>query len=407
MLRTKPWWPRMAVGTMWAALLGVAASLSAVTARADPPPLVLPSATSTPATATPTAAVPAAEAAEPEVDADHAQFTFDHAVDTPNGRILYGTNRAGGGFIQIYGLRIYAGQVFVPGESSPPDAKVEVSGEVELTNAALRVLMRKATIDDKKRAIVADQIRLGKAPAYVDASVFTLGAEQGEMTNATIFFGEPDPFGLNVRANTATLDVKTGEVTLHGATLRLGSVPFFYLPSYTQGRADEPPLSLQAHFGFRKDLGGYVQTTSYWTKNPTFQPGLLLDEYGKRGPLVGPAAMYRYTENPDWMQTGRFESGFIRDHGNRGLDILGNAIPENRFFVDWQHVGTIGGFLDLNSSMSWWRDSNTLRDFRQSEWRDNQLPDNFVEVSHREQNYLASAFVRYRPNNFELVQERL
>jgi LPS-assembly protein len=384
---------------IWAALLGVAAGLWAGVARADPPPLVVPSSSS--ASAAP--ATPAAPATAPDMENLHIQF--DRSVEQPDGSTAYGTNRPV--IVQIYGFRLYATQVFIPSKDAPPTAKVEASGEVELTNGAMRVLMRKAAVDAEKNAIVAQQIRMGKAPAYVDGEVFAIGAEHGEMTNATIFFGEPDPYGLNIKSNNATIDVQQGEVTLHGATLRLGSVPFFYLPSYTQGRTDEPPLSLQAHFGFRKDLGGYAQTTSYWTQNPEFQPGMLLDEYSKRGPLLGPALKYNFYENPDWQQYGRFQSGFIRDHGNRGLDITGNAIPENRFFIDWQHVGTVGGVLDVNSSMSWWRDSYTVRDFRQSDWRDNQLPDNYVEVSHREQNALASAFIRYRPNNFEIVQERL
>lgn len=314
--------------------------------------------------------------------------------------------------IQVYGFRLYATQVFVPVDDAAKNSKIEATGEVELSMESNRVLMRKATLDGEKRAIITEQIRMGKPPAYVDGSVFTLtgkdnGLAGGGLTNPTIFFGEPDPFGLNIRADSATYNADADDVVLHGATLRIGSVPFFYLPSYTQGRADEPPLSLQAHFGFRGDLGAYGQTTTYWTKNPTFEPGLLLDEYSKRGTLAGPALRYNYTSNPDWWQVGKFESGFIQDNGDRGLDVLNNPIPENRFFVNWQEQGTLGGVVDITSSMAWWRDSYTLRDFRQSEWNNDQLPDNFVEASHREQNAIYSTFVRYRPNNFELVQERL
>lgn len=393
-------WPRLAVWSIGVTLLSVAAGSSAGVARANPPPLVTPASSDT-------SSAPAPAAAKPEVDLDHAIIQADHAVKDPNGTIMYGLNHEGGGFIQIYGFRIYASKAFFPSDDAPAGVMPEITGEVELTNAAMRVLMRKATIDKDKNAIVTDKFRMGKAPAYVDGDVLTLGRENGSLTNATIYFGEPDPYGLNIQSSNATIDVQQGEVTLHGATLRIGSVPFFYLPTYTQGREDAPPLSLQAHFGFRKDLGGYMQTTSYWTKNPVFQPGLLLDEYSKRGPLIGPALKYDFYSNPDWQQYGRFQSGFISDRGSRGTDILGNAIPQNRFFIDWQHVGTVGGVLDVNSSMSWWRDSYTVRDFRQSDWRDNQLPDNYVEISHREQNALASTFIRYRPNNFELTQERL
>jgi len=57
--------------------------------------------------------------------------------------------------------------------------------------------------------------------------------------------------------------------------------------------------------------------------------------------------------------------------------------------------------------MYWWSDSNVLRDFRQNQWQNNQLPDNFVEADQRDENFIVSTFVRYRPNDFELVQQRL
>ncbi len=283
----------------------------------------------------------------------------------------------------------------------------EAEGDVVLAQEATRVLMRKVQFDTQQNTIAANAVRLGKAPAYVDAGSFTMSKDAATMTNATIFFNEPDPFGLNVHAPTATYNGDTGDVVLHGATVRLGAWPIFYVPSYTQGRVDQPPLSILDHFGYRNDLGGYIQSTTFYTKNPAFEPGVLVDYYSKRGVLAGPALKYDATADPNWAQNGTLESGFIHDSGNRGLDISGNPVPANRFFVDWQHQGTLAGTVDVTSTMSWWSDSNVLRDFRQSIWRDNQLPDNFVEASTRQQNSLASVFVRYSPDNFELIQQRL
>jgi len=400
--RKMPRLPRLSACMFMAALLCAAAWSSVGVVRADPPPLIIPA----PETATPSAvSLPPSGSSGAGLNPGDLNITPDHVEIGPNGDIGYGTPDHPIEF-QLYGYRIRANQVLIhPKEPNATSAKVEVTGEVELSGESNRVLMRKLTLDES--AYIADQIRMGKAPAYVDGSSFTLGTKEGVLTNPTIFFGEPDPYGLNIRAKSAVVQVDSQNIVLNGATLRIGSFPIFYLPSYTQGHEDQPPMSLQAHFGYRKDLGSYTQTTSYWTKNPVFEPGMLLDLYGDRGPLAGPAMKYNYTDDPNWWQIGKLESGFISDHGDRGLDVLNNPIPENRYFMDWQHAGSLGGEVDLTSSVSWWSDSYVLRDFRQSEWNLDQLPDNFVEASHPEQNALVSAFARFRPNDFEQVQERL
>jgi len=396
------WLPRAAARLFLAALLGAGAWLSVGGAWADPPPLLLPAA---PAAPTPSAVVAAPvpvlsggagkssgslQFGKVSVAAD--QVDLNNGVGTGNVVVSSDTSNF---------------QVRADEYKSLPGGGFEVSGQVELTMEALRVLTRKVTYDTQKPALVADAVRMGKSPAYVDAASLSLSNGQAELTNATVFFGEPDPFGLNIHAPGATYHTDTDEVVLHGATVRLGVVPIFYLPSYTQGRSDQPPVSIQAHFGSRNDLGPFFQTTTFVTKNPEFAPGLLLDYYGKRGLLAGPAAKYSFTDNLDWWQDGTLESGFIHDTGTRGADITGAPVPADRFFLDWEHRGTLAGVVDVTGTMSWWRDSNVLRDFRQGAWHDNQLPDNFVEASNRQENSLVSAFARFRPDNFEVVQERL
>jgi LPS-assembly protein len=393
------WLPRSAARLLLAALLGAGAWLSVESARADPPPLLVPAPEATPAV--PSVPAPTVSVA-PDKKSGAVQFgnisisadRMDINDGTGSGNVVISSDTVN--------FHIHSDEL-----KRSPDGSFEVSGQVELTMEALRVLARKLANDASKGQLVASGVRLGKAPAYVDAANFTLSNGQAELTNATIFFGEPDPYGINIHAPGATYHADTNEVVLHGATVRLGVVPIFYLPSYTQGQTDEPPISLQAHFGSRNDLGLYLQSTTFITRNPEFSPGLLLDYYGKRGLLAGPAAKYSYTDNLDWWQDGTLESGFIHDTGNRGADITGAAVPANRFFLDWEHRGTLAGVLDVTGTMSWWRDSNVLRDFRQGAWHDNQLPDNFVEVSNRQENSLISAFARFRPDNFEVVQERL
>jgi LPS-assembly protein len=387
-----------------AALLGAGTLLSLETARADPPPLLVPTVGPAAAATSMTPTAPANLAPPAGTGKTASAFQFGKISISSDQMDL--NNGSGTGNVVISSdttnFSIHSDEY-----TATPGGGFEVSGQVELTMDAMRVLTRKLNYDAQRAAMVAEVVRMGKAPANVDAANFTLSNGQADLTNPTLFFGEPDPFGINIHAPSATYHVNTDEVVMHGATVRLGVVPIFYLPSYTQGRASQPPISLQAHFGSRNDLGLYAQSTTFFTQNPEFAPGMLLDYYGKRGLLAGPAAKYDFTDNLDWWQDGTLESGFIHDTGNRGTDITGSPVPTNRFFLDWEHRGTLADLVDVTGTMSWWSDSNVLRDFRQGAWHDDQLPDNFVEASNRQENSLVSAFARFRPDDFEVVQERL
>ena len=402
-LRT-PWLPRAAASLLTAALLGAGTLLSLEIARADPPPLLVPTVGPAAAATSMTPTAPANLAPPAGTGKTASAFQFGKISISSDQMDL--NNGSGTGNVVISSdttnFSIHSDEY-----TATPGGGFEVSGQVELTMDAMRVLTRKLNYDAQRAAMVAEVVRMGKAPANVDAANFTLSNGQADLTNPTLFFGEPDPFGINIHAPSATYHANTDEVVMHGATVRLGVVPIFYLPSYTQGRASQPPISLQAHFGSRNDLGLYAQSTTFFTQNPEFAPGMLLDYYGKRGLLAGPAAKYDFTDNLDWWQDGTLESGFIHDTGNRGTDITGSPVPTNRFFLDWEHRGTLADLVDVTGTMSWWSDSNVLRDFRQGAWHDDQLPDNFVEASNRQENSLVSAFARFRPDDFEVVQERL
>ena len=366
-----------------ALLLFLGFSLGSTAAKADPPPLVLP-----PVAANTTAQPPP------------MRLSGDQQEIDPDSKSLIAKQNA---LLETSTFRIEADTISLNQQTG----HAEASGNVKLSQKALRVLARKASYDMQKGQVSIDLLRMGKPPLYLEGHDLASTAGNASINDATLYFNEPDPYGLNIHASHVYYNATSQDITLKDATFRIGPVPFFYLPTYTQQRTDRPPLSVQTKFGYRSDLGGYAQSTTFWTKNPIFQPGLLLDFYSKRGLLAGPALKYDYLTNPDWFQSGTFESGFISDGGNRGLDLNNQPVPSRRYFMDWQSKDTINGLFDITNSMYWWSDSNVLRDFRQNQWQNNQLPDNFVELDRRDENFIASAFVRYRPNDFELIQQRL
>jgi LPS-assembly protein len=353
--------------------------------RADPPPLIVPA--NAPKT-------PAAES--PKLSSDEELEIEDEVT----GQTVVARHNA---LLETSTFRLEAQEI----KLNKNTGHAEASGEVKLTQKALRVLARKASYDAEKKAVSAEFVRMGKPPLYLEGRSLTGNATLAKITDGTLYFNEPDPYGLNIHANSVLYDPQSQDITLQGATFRIGQVPFMYLPSFTQKRTDKPPVSVQSRFGYRSDLGAYAQTTTFWTQNPVIQPGMLLDFYTKSGVLAGPALKYQYLADPDWMQDGTLESAYINYTGGAENDLLGNPVPKNRYFINWYDKSTINGLVDITNSMYWWSDSNVVQDFRQSQWQSNQYPDNYIEAVHREENSLVEGFVRYRPNDFELIDQRL
>ena len=196
-------------------------------------------------------------------------------------------------------------------------------------------------------------------------------------------------------------------VSVDGATFRIGRVPFFYLPSYRHYFSGTPYL-LDINAGSDGDLGYYIQTTNLFPITSWLRAGANLDYYSKRGLLAGPTAQYVYNSSSQSI-VGALSTGAINDKGSqaeRDVDTLGRQIRSSRNFMEWRHKHHIGERFTATASASYWSDSDVIRDFRDDIFEENQRPDNFAEVTYAGDNWIVSAFGRFRPTDFQLVQKR-
>jgi LPS-assembly protein len=102
-------------------------------------------------------------------------------------------------------------------------------------------------------------------------------------------------------------------------------------------------------------------------------------------------------------------TGAIDDKGSqteRDVDTYGRQIGSKRKFMEWRYKHHIGERFTATASGSYWSDSEVIRDFRDDIFDENERPDNFAEASYTGDNWIVSAFGRFRPNDFQLVQER-
>ncbi len=284
---------------------------------------------------------------------------------------------------------------------------IEADGNVAITKDAGRVVVSNATYDAKTRVATANGFRAGNFPLFIEGNDVAIKSGNLSASNTTFYYQEPDMFSLNAQAgNIQYLDADT--ILVEDVVIRAGKIPFFYIPQYTQ-RKEQLPLKIKADVGSSGNLGAFLQSDIFYTPNKNFEPGVLLDYYSKRGVLAGPSANYK-VDAPNGSVWGSVRSGFIQDTGGSarlGKDILGRNIDDDRHFLEWKHKSRVDNKFEITGSTSLWSDSEVVRDFRKKLYNNNQQPDNFGEMVWLDDQFIVSFVGRFKPNDFQLVDERL
>ncbi|MDR1497256.1 MAG: LPS-assembly protein LptD [Puniceicoccales bacterium] len=374
---------------------------------------------------------PPQPATKPET-AGEIQIAGERAYSIQGGKIAVFT---GPGTIQFgeY-LHVLAPEIHVNTQAS----SISLVGKTQMNFKSFRLLANNASIqnatENKAAAISADTFRFGSPPGLLQGKAFLATQAKGERTTTTtatlenvrLYFHEPDFFSISVDAkrvslvapadtpaeSSAELDLtdrmeavrKNSTLYVQDAIVRIANIPVFYLPAYTQQGLDLPPIRPIIRIGQKENIGAFLRTTTYYTGfGKELQPGLLLDAYTKTGILVGPAVEYKFPA----ISTGNLQGAWVHDNSNRGTDNFASPIAHDRGFLQWEHKQLIANKIQLTSSLRYWSDTSVLRDFRPDAFRSNQNPDNFVELVFPAGSTYLSLFTRFRPNEFQNVQQRL
>jgi len=301
--------------------------------------------------------------------------------------------------------RIRADRITYYQEFSLADA----NGGVAISHDDVRLVTDRMSFSSQGNIFSVGILRTGLWPDYITGA--SAGGTIGDtnIQGATIYYGDPGPFCISASSNEIRY-VNEGDgkyVSVDGATFRIGRVPFFYLPSYRHKLGRKPQL-LEIYGGSDSTLGYYLQTTTLFPVTSWLSAGANLDYYSIRGLLAGPTAQYVYNSSSQSI-VGALSSGAIIDKGSqdeRDVDSFGRQIRSSRNFMEWRHKHYIGEHFTATASASYWSDSEVIRDFRKDFFDENQRPDNFAEANYTGENWILSAFARFRPNDFQFVQER-
>lgn len=282
--------------------------------------------------------------------------------------------------------------------------QLRAEGNVRITRNGFRIVTDWLEYSVATKRFTAGPFRAGRPPIFIAGDGFTGTFEEIEIDAATLYYGEPQPLSPGLRAGRILVQPNE-QVSASGVSVGVGTVQI-PLPPIERSFAG-PFLQAEVEPGYRQNLGPYLRSRWLYPFIPEWSMGANLDLYGKRGVLVGPALRHRSSQG-DWWTRFDLSSGWINDFGDeRDLDAFNRPIGETRYFADFGGIAT-HETTRFATRGTWLSDSEIERDFRDDFWETNPEPDNYVEGSYAWDGGLyLSAFLRYTPNDFYPVVERL
>ncbi|MFZ9682288.1 MAG: LPS assembly protein LptD, partial [Cephaloticoccus sp.] len=279
------------------------------------------------------------------------------------------------------------------------------TGHVSLTRGSERILADRLTYHRGKGTFTADRVRLGRFPYFVSGRRAEGTATEVTVYDAVLSVREPGPWQPTVIADPLTY-VRGEELVAANARIGVGRLQPVAVPKFTY-KLNLPLVSyLSFTAGYRASLGAFVESGVNVPVGTATKVGASLGAYTQRGFMVGPTAHYERARDGR-EAAGDLKSGFINDHGDKLTDVIGRPVPENRGYLQWWHAQDLTPRLSLTGQLNYWSDSEILRDFRPDEFFGVQEPDNYLQAVHAADRYFVNLFSRFRPNDFQPVQERL
>ncbi len=294
-------------------------------------------------------------------------------------------------------------------EFSQKKEYAKAKGDVQASASGMRMVAPNIDLNFGKDKLNTDYARFGIYPVFAQTQSIQADRDLVTLGESNVYFGEPSYASMGASASTIKYNTQTELLEMEDVTMNIGSIPFFYVPYYSQHGLKKPPFNLKTRVGTNSDYGVFVANDFYYNGFEDFSPGVLLDYYTKRSVMGGPAIEYDHQGIDTWLK-GWAQGAYISDGANEdilGRDSLGNKIESERFFIEFRHNQFIGDNIGLVSNVSWWSDEFVTRDFRPELFYDNQTPDNFAEATYYDSFFTASVFTRFAPNDWEYVQQRL
>jgi LPS-assembly protein len=281
--------------------------------------------------------------------------------------------------------------------------EVLAEGDVRIQNEAQLWTGQKVIYNFKTRQMRTGEFRAGYSPFFVEAAGFdaNLTNQTFTVTNGIVTTDDYARPAYTLRARQITM-VPGKRVEARGATLYLGAVPVFYLPKVVE--------TLEYHKsywvltpGYRSLYGPYLLSAYHYHWNTNLDTAFNIDYRVKRGFAGGP----EFTWNEEVAGQGglRYYYAYDLEPGVNPNTL--QPIPKDRSQFAFTHQVTLRTNLTARAAVRYESDPYVVRDFYESEYRENVQPNTFVNVNQDWQNWNLNLNLQPRVNDFQETIERL
>lgn len=328
----------------------------------------------------------------------HVDGLTEESYVSYDGGVIVGTN----GIAVRYGPTVLVANAVRVDRAS---GEAEAEGNVSIQRETHLWKGDRVTYNLKTQAMSASSFRTGSPPFFAGGEA--LGSQPGDGTNrvytATNAFVTTDDVqepGYRIRAKSLTI-IPGKSMAARGATLYLHGVPVMYFPFYHR-RLDGVPNAFNFTPGYRSRYGPFLRSSYNWRLNEFLAGALNLDAYEKRGFGFGPDFDYSAGQ----FGEGTLSGYYIHDL-KPGSDPFDNPIETDRHRISFSHRGTLRTNLTATVVVREQSDAYVVRDFFETEHRQNPQPKSFLEVNQLWSNYSLDLLAQPQINDFFQTIERL
>lgn len=253
----------------------------------------------------------------------------------------------------------------------------------------------------KSQQLAGSEFRTGQRPFFAAGTTLaTVTNGSYVATNAYVTTDDHYPPAHRIRAKHLTI-VPGKYIEARHAIIYAGTVPVFYLP-YLHKSLERHPNNFAFVPGYRSLFGPYLLSTYNWYWDRQLHGAVHLDLRGKRGVAAGPDFFW----NTDRWGDGYLQYYYAHDE-DPGIDHFLREIPDNRQRLNLGQKMDLATNLTAMAVVRYQSDPWIVRDFFESEYRDNVQPNTFVEVNKALPNWNLNAYVQPQVNDFQETVERL
>lgn len=280
--------------------------------------------------------------------------------------------------------------------------EVQADGGVRLQQGTEVWYGERIQYNFKTRKILATEFEAGQPPFFVKGSALS-GDQVNDvyvLADGVVTTDDYEQPGYHIR--TKSLTISPGNyIEARDAVLYLKNTPVFWFPKWRRNLKRHP-----SHWvfvpGYRGKYGPYLLTTYEWYWNERLSGAVHLDERLKRGVGAGPDVSY----NLPGFGEGTAKYYYTQDE-RPGRDGRGPENDEDRQRAWFTHQGTLRTNLTIKSAVRYQSDSQIIRDFFETEHRQNTQPGTHVELNQIWSNWSLNLLAQPRVNEFQETVERL